>query len=272
MKTWIAWTGVGAVLVSGAAIGALGVHLRSQREIRAVTTEVKSSPSGVRQFLLKRLTRHLDLDTVQQGQIGAIMKETQEKELQPLFEEIKPRLQESLRNAETRINELLTDEQKAKFKELSSQRDRRPPMPPEGGAPGSLPRPPTPGQRSAEFARATKAPVLYYIVRHGAAPDGTRPLCLISSWGTRVMPAGAALHRGPKFRDLPRVAEHLVTTAEESPVTVSAYLGDAFDDPQKVIEKLTPQEITALHALISARRSEAVLQDGVIFLGRKKKD
>lgn len=259
------------MLVSGVAIGALGTHLRYQREIRAAATEMKASPSGVRQFLLKRLTRHLDLDTAQQERIGAIVKETQEKELQPLFEEIKPRVLESLRNAEMRINELLTDEQKAKFKELTERRDRRPLMPPEGGASGAPPRPPLAGQRGSELGRATKAALLYYIVRH-AASEGERPFCLISSWGTRVMPAGAAVHRGLKFRDLARVADYLVATAEESPVTVSAYLGDAFDDPQKILETLTPPEIAELHALISARRRATLLQDEVIFLGRKNKD
>lgn len=271
MKPIVAWVGVGAVLVSGAAIGALGTHLRYQREIRSTVTQVKESPSGARNFLLKRMTRELDLTTSQQDQVAGIMKETQEKELQPLFDEIKPRVTESLRNAETRINEILTDEQKVKFKELT-ERHRRPPPPPDGSVQGPHRPPMSGGLRGGEFVRATKAPVLFYIVRHAAAPNGEKPICLISSWGTRVMSAGMALQRGPKFREIGRVAEHIVNIAEDAPVTVSSYLGDAFDDPNKTLEKLSAEEMTELHALISAKRSEAILQDGVIFLTRKKKE
>ncbi|GEM_PF-3095729 len=266
MKPVIAWIGVGAVLVSGAAIGGLATHLRYQKEIRSAVSQMKDSPSGARNFLLKRLTRELELTASQQEQVAGIMKETQEKELQPLFDEIKPRVTESLRNAESRINEILTDEQKVKFKELTTRGKRPPPE----GTPGPH-RPPMQGQRG-EFVRATKAPVLFYIVRHAAASSDEKPICLVTSWGTRVMPAGAALQRGPKFRDVARAAEHLVTIAEEAPVTVSAYLGDAFDDPQKSLETLSPEEMAELHAHISARRSEAILQDGVIFLTRKKKE
>jgi hypothetical protein len=269
MKPIIAWVGVGAVLISGVAIGGLATHLRYQKEIRKVVTEVKESPSGARKFLLNRMTRELELTTSQQEQVAAIMQETQEKELQPLFEEIRPRVRESLRNAEARINEILTDDQKIKFRELT-ERSKRSPTPSEGMAQAPH-RPPMSGQRG-EFVRATKAPVLYFVVRHATAPNGEKPIRLIPSWGTRVMPAGAAAQRGPKFRDLARVAEHITTIAEEAPVMVSAYLGDAFDDPQKIFEKLTPEEVAELHALIAARRSEAVLQDDVIFVARKKKE
>jgi Spy/CpxP family protein refolding chaperone len=77
-----------------------------------------------RQFVLKRLTRELDLRPEQQQQVEAILRETGQ-EFARLREEIGPRVREIREHSRERIRAILNPEQQTKFETLANQWERQ---------------------------------------------------------------------------------------------------------------------------------------------------
>ena len=98
----------------------------------------RRDPARFQQFILKRLTRELDLRSDQQQQVEAILRESGE-EFGRLRQEIRPRFQAIRGRSRDRIREILDPDQRRRFEVLAEQWDRRVaerwgwrPMPSEG--------------------------------------------------------------------------------------------------------------------------------------------
>jgi Spy/CpxP family protein refolding chaperone len=105
----------------GAAAGAFGFGLY---QVRTGRWHVPRDPARFQQFLLKRLTRELDLRPDQRQQVEAILREAGQ-EFAHLREEFGPRVREIRARSRDRIRALLDPGQQAKFETLAQEWERR---------------------------------------------------------------------------------------------------------------------------------------------------
>ena len=105
----------------GTAAGALGFGLY---QARTGWGHPPRDPERSRQFMLKRLTRELDLRPEQQQQVEAILRETGQ-EFARLREEIGPRMRDIRGRIREKIRAMLSPEQQAKFEALEKEWERR---------------------------------------------------------------------------------------------------------------------------------------------------
>lgn len=104
----------------GTAAGALGFGLY---QARAGWRHPPRDPERSRQFVLKRLTRDLDLRPEQQQQVEAILRETGQ-EFSRLREEIGPRMRDIRGRSREKIRAILSPEQQARFEALEKEWER----------------------------------------------------------------------------------------------------------------------------------------------------
>jgi len=107
--------------VLGASVGALGFGLY---QVRTGRWHAPRDPARFQQFLLRRLTRELDLRADQQEQVEKVLRETGE-EFTRLREEFGPRMREIRARSRERIRAVLDPGQQAKFETLSQEWERR---------------------------------------------------------------------------------------------------------------------------------------------------
>jgi len=105
----------------GTAAGALGFGLYQGR---TGWWHQPRDPERFRQFVLKRLTRELDLRPEQQQQVEAILRETGQ-EFARLREDIGPRVREIRGRSREKIRAILNPEQQVKFEALEKEWERR---------------------------------------------------------------------------------------------------------------------------------------------------
>lgn len=105
----------------GTAAGALGFGLL---QARTGWWHPPRDPARFQQFLLKRLTRELDLRPEQQQQVENVLRETSQ-EFARLREDIGPRVREIRVRSREKIRAILTPEQQAKFEALEKEWLRR---------------------------------------------------------------------------------------------------------------------------------------------------
>lgn len=105
----------------GTATGALGFGLY---QARAGWWHPPRDPARLQQFLVRRLTRELDLRPDQQQQVEAILRETGQ-EFARLREEIGPRVLDIRGRSREKIRAILSPEQQAKFEALEKEWERR---------------------------------------------------------------------------------------------------------------------------------------------------
>lgn len=105
----------------GTATGALGYGLYQGR---AGWWRSSRDPERFQQFLLKRLTRELDLREDQRQRVEVLLRETGQ-EFVRLREEIGPRFREIRERSREKIRTVLTPEQQAKFEVLEKEWERR---------------------------------------------------------------------------------------------------------------------------------------------------
>ncbi len=105
----------------GVATGALGFGLYQPR---TGWWRPSRDPAQFQQFLLKRLTRELDLRPDQRQQVEAILGETGQ-EFARLREEIGPRVRDIRARSREKIRAILGTEQSAKFEALEKEWERR---------------------------------------------------------------------------------------------------------------------------------------------------
>lgn len=105
----------------GTAAGGLGFGLY---QVRAGWRHPPRDSERARQFVLKRLTRDLDLRPEQQQQVEAILLETGQ-EFARLREEVGPRVRDIRGRSREKIRAILNPEQQAKFEALANEWERR---------------------------------------------------------------------------------------------------------------------------------------------------
>jgi len=107
--------------VLGATAGALGFGLF---QARTGWWGGRRDPARMQEFVLKRLTRELDLRVDQQTKVEAVLRESGE-EFARLRGEIRPRFQEIRERSRDRIRAILDPGQQAKFETLAQEWERR---------------------------------------------------------------------------------------------------------------------------------------------------
>ena len=113
MKSSLALVAVGALLLSGVAIGVLGAHLMDGAEIHLLRHLKGHASHDVHQTL----TEVLDLTPGQEERIDAII-EASQAEARALHEEMLPKVEAHVERVHGQIRELLTAEQRQTFDQM----------------------------------------------------------------------------------------------------------------------------------------------------------
>lgn len=118
MKNMKAIIGIILVFLLGAASGATVTHMihRSRFE-----TFIKGGPEAREEMIVKRLTHKLDLDSSQQEQVKAIVRENHVA-IRQARSQCQPRIHELLEQGQTHIIALLRPEQQEKFRKIIAER------------------------------------------------------------------------------------------------------------------------------------------------------
>lgn len=120
MKRSVALLSVVAVFVVGAAIGIVGTHLFYAKRFRP--------PDGPPGFMggsfIDRLDRHLELTADQRRRIDEILRQRRE-EAETFRRQMEPQLRELFEATEAGIEEILTPEQRERFRQLRETRRGR---------------------------------------------------------------------------------------------------------------------------------------------------
>jgi Spy/CpxP family protein refolding chaperone len=113
VSRWAAFASVAALLLSGIAIGALGMHLIEER--RASPPPFGHPPHG--RAAIDHLERELELTAAQREQMEAILDESW-RAGEEIRREVRPRLDRHIAETEQRIREVLTPAQRSRFDAL----------------------------------------------------------------------------------------------------------------------------------------------------------
>jgi Spy/CpxP family protein refolding chaperone len=106
--------------------GITGVAIGRTTAIRDLQTTFRGPPTEARaQFRLEAMRRHLDLTDDQTRKLEAIFSEA-ETEREKLLDTCRPGLDALRDQTNTRVNEILTPEQRARHEELEAARKRHP--------------------------------------------------------------------------------------------------------------------------------------------------
>lgn len=113
--------GIILVFMLGATSGSLVTFLVSQSRIETI---IKGGFRAREDILVKRLTKKLDLDNQQYGQVKDIIHETHE-DIRQIRRKTRPQIEAVLEDSQLRISSLLRPEQQAKFKEIVAEHKAR---------------------------------------------------------------------------------------------------------------------------------------------------
>lgn len=143
---------VAALFLSGVAVGALGMHLYYWQRL-----ESSAGPGGGpvhAPMMMGWMERELELSAEQREEIRAILADSMRRGGE-MRRELRPRVEELMRDTSDRIAEVLTEEQLERFQEMRTRQRHRLERgflgPPGGGRgphrrrPGPPPAPPSPG-------------------------------------------------------------------------------------------------------------------------------
>ena len=135
MKKWQLWLGVVTVFVLGVLVGVLGTALAVKRLVGQV---VDGGPEAVREVVVRRLARELDLTAAQRAKIETITRATHEQLMQ-LRAEKQPEIEAILADAIDKMRRELQPEQQDRLQALYDRATRtwrltgaglQPPIPP----------------------------------------------------------------------------------------------------------------------------------------------
>ncbi len=120
-KNATAILGILLVFLLGAASGALVTHMVHLARLEAF---ISGGPAAREEHIVKRLTRELDLDSRQQGQVRDIVQETHSA-VSAMKGQMRPHIEALLEQGQERINSVLRPEQREKFAKITSERKAR---------------------------------------------------------------------------------------------------------------------------------------------------
>lgn len=121
MKNVKAIIGIILIFTLGVAGGALGTHIFYKSRIEALM----NGGSGAREeFIVKRLSRNLDLDSQQSEEVMAIMHETY-SEMRLIRKQSRPQIEAVMEKGQDLIKKILRPEQREKFEKIIAERKAR---------------------------------------------------------------------------------------------------------------------------------------------------
>jgi Spy/CpxP family protein refolding chaperone len=120
MKQWKVVIGLLLVFILGALAGSLGTGMVLKRH----HPFFGGKPEDRKVFIMKRLTRRLDLSEEQKVRIGAIVERVQSETFRQIREG-RQRMRQQLQKGFAEIRKELTPEQQRRFDEMKAERERR---------------------------------------------------------------------------------------------------------------------------------------------------
>lgn len=121
MKNWKTIVSVLCVFVLGASAGSLVTHLIYTQKMENI---IRDEPKTMREIIVQRLNRKLQLDAGQLEQIRAIVKETH-SEMKTIRRQIKPDIEGVIERSREKIRAVLRPDQREKYEKIVSERKKR---------------------------------------------------------------------------------------------------------------------------------------------------
>ncbi|MBI1871541.1 MAG: hypothetical protein HYS07_10155 [Chlamydiae bacterium] len=109
--------GILIIFIIGVLVGGVGIHCLEKR----ILTQAFEGSGKLSTFLVNRISRRLDLDSIQKDKLAMIVQNSREK-LKIIRVETMPRIQAIFHDAEQEILKLLTLDQQKKFEKLIQKR------------------------------------------------------------------------------------------------------------------------------------------------------
>jgi hypothetical protein len=110
------WLIVGLVFVAGIAVGVVSTRAFVRHMVKVAVND----PDRLRNIVAKRMQRQLKLDAGQRMKVDQILEKTQ-NDLQDLRRDFGPRFQGIMSGAQAEISEILTLEQRERFKKFREE-------------------------------------------------------------------------------------------------------------------------------------------------------
>jgi Spy/CpxP family protein refolding chaperone len=121
MKRWKSIVGVLLVFLLGALAGAAVVYRVGHQRVDAV---LSGRGGATVDLIVRRLTRSLDLDSVQRDQVRAIVTETR-RDIVEIRKPVQPRIEAAIERSRARVREILRPDQQEKFDRIQAERRKR---------------------------------------------------------------------------------------------------------------------------------------------------
>lgn len=121
MKKWKTIVSVVLVFLLGSLSGALVTHKIDQHRMTGI---IKGDPKAIRELIVRRLNHKLHLDSSQEEQLRAILKETHE-EMRNVRKQFKPQIEEILMRSQNRVRTILRPDQLAEYEKIVEERKKK---------------------------------------------------------------------------------------------------------------------------------------------------
>jgi hypothetical protein len=121
MKRWKSILGVLLVFLLGALAGAAVVHRVGRQSVEAV---LSGRGGATVDIVVRRLSRSLDLDPVQQDQVRAIVTETR-RDIVEIRKPVQGQVEAAIERSRARVRAILRSDQQEKFDRIQAERRKR---------------------------------------------------------------------------------------------------------------------------------------------------
>jgi Spy/CpxP family protein refolding chaperone len=121
MKRWKSIVGVLLVFLLGALAGAAVVYRVGHQRVDAV---LSGRVGATVDLIVRRLTRSLDLDSVQRDQVRAIVTETR-RDIVEIRKPVQPQIESAIERSRVRVRAILRPDQQEKFDRIQAERRKR---------------------------------------------------------------------------------------------------------------------------------------------------
>ena len=121
MKRWKSILGVLLVFLLGALAGAAVMHRVGRQSVEAA---LSGRGGATADFVVRRLSRSLDLDPAQQDQVRAIVAETR-RDIVEIRKPVQGQIEAAFERSRVRVRAILRPDQQEKFDHFQAKRRRR---------------------------------------------------------------------------------------------------------------------------------------------------
>ena len=121
MRQWKTIISVILIFCLGALSGTIVTYKIYRQRMENI---IKDEPRTIREVIIKRLDRKLNLDPTQLEQVRAIVKETH-AEMKSVRKQIRPQIDEILTRSQAKVRAILRPEQQEKYDQILLERKKR---------------------------------------------------------------------------------------------------------------------------------------------------